>query len=542
MFRTLVSGERVPQRLLQFQDGERRMTNLWHLAERLQAAAERECTGMEGLTAWLAERRRSEASADEEEQLRLESDEHLVKIVTIHKSKGLEYPVVFCPFLWSGGLWADRAKTVLCHDPKDDGQAVMDLGSEELEVWRPQACREEMAENLRLLYVALTRAKSRCYLIWGKINELGTSPLAWLLHQPQTVDTPLTLDTVKTYVEERSAAELRADLDAWAAQAPGAIDITPRPTLTGRRYAPTAHDEPPLAARRFPWQLRQRWRLSSFSALASGESTELPDHDAVTRPVTDASPSEHGPSIATFPRGVRAGSCLHAMLQHLDFTQADDRTLTTLVSSDLQAYGFEASWTPIMADLLARVVATPLDASGTLRLRDIPADRRLNELEFSYPLHGLTPDGLQRLLGAHGFGIGSIREEIGRLTFAPAQGYMRRFIELVCEANGRFYLMDYKSHWLGDTLEDYRQEALAAVMARDMYYLQYLIYSVAVHHYLTLRLRHYDYETQFGGVFYLFVRGMHPDPGPTYGVFQDRPGRDLIEALDRYLASGSLPR
>jgi exodeoxyribonuclease V beta subunit len=103
MFRTLVSREGMPKPLLQFQDGERRMTNLRHLAERLQTAANRECAGVEGLIGWLAERRRCEASADEEAQLRLESDEHLVKIVTIHKSKGLEYPVVFCPFLWSGG-------------------------------------------------------------------------------------------------------------------------------------------------------------------------------------------------------------------------------------------------------------------------------------------------------------------------------------------------------------------------------------------------------------------------------------------------------
>jgi exodeoxyribonuclease V beta subunit len=193
-----------------------------------------------------------------------------------------------------------------------------------------------------------------------------------------------------------------------------------------------------------------------------------------------------------------------------------------------------------LADTLARVVATPLDVAGALRLHDIPLDRRLDELEFSYPLHGLTTEGLQRLLSAHGFAIGSIREEVGRLSFAPARGYMRGFIDLVCEANGQFYLVDYKSNWLGNTPEAYRQEALAAVMARDAYYLQYLIYTVAVHRYLQLRLPKYDYETHFGWVCYLFVRGMDPGLGPEYGVFRNRPTQDLVLALDAYLATGSL--
>jgi exodeoxyribonuclease V beta subunit len=527
---------------LQFQDGERRMTNLWHLAERLQMAADRECTGMEGLITWLAERRRPEATADEEEQLRLESDEHLVKIVTIHKSKGLEYPVVFCPFLWSGGLWSDRASTVLCHDPAHDGQAVVDLGSAQLELWRPQACREEMAENLRLLYVALTRAKSRSYLVWGRINELGTSPLAWVLHQPQALETPLTLDGVEAYVQTRSEADLRADLDSWAALANGAIDITPPPTVTGEWYAPTAHSEPPLAARRFPWPIRQRWRITSFSALTTSDGTELPDYDALTPSTSQDMAIDHTPSIFTFPRGVRAGSCLHAILQRLDFASEDRGTIEALVRQCLTEYGYESTWMPVVVETLERVLATPLDGAGTLHLKGVPRTRRLDELEFTYPLTELTCEGLQQFLTAYGFAVGAIQEEIGRLTFAPVRGYMRGFIDLIFEAGGRFYLTDYKSNWLGDTPESYREEALPAVMSRHSYYLQYLIYAVALHRYLRLRLPNYDYEAQFGGVLYVFLRGMDPGLGPRYGVFRDRPARALIEALDEYLTTGSLQR
>jgi exodeoxyribonuclease V beta subunit len=197
---------------------------------------------------------------------------------------------------------------------------------------------------------------------------------------------------------------------------------------------------------------------------------------------------------------------------------------------------------PVVVETLERVLATPLDRAGTLHLKDVPRNRRLDELEFTYPLTELTCGGLQQALKAHGFAVGPIQEEIGRLTFAPARGYMKGFIDLIFEAGGRFYLADYKSNWLGDTAESYREEALAAVMAQHSYYLQYLIYVVALHRYLRLRLPNYDYEAQFGGVFYLFIRGMDPSLGPGYGVFHARPARDLIEALDRYLGTGSLQR
>src|SRR5262249_53096686 len=221
MVRTLRAQEQVDRRLLAFQDGERRLTNLLHVAELLQAAADRQRTGMTGLLAWLTAQRQTRTAEDEEAQLRLESDEHLVKIVTIHKSKGLEYPIVFCPFLWSGRLWSQRANALAFHDPDNDYQAVLDLGSLQLDACREQACREEVAENLRLLYVALTRAKHCCYGVWGAIKDIGTSPLAWLLHQPQGTADALTIEAVNAHVQGLSASELRRDVEHCATLAHG---------------------------------------------------------------------------------------------------------------------------------------------------------------------------------------------------------------------------------------------------------------------------------------------------------------------------------
>jgi exodeoxyribonuclease V beta subunit len=187
--------------------------------------------------------------------------------------------------------------------------------------------------------------------------------------------------------------------------------------------------------------------------------------------------------------------------------------------------------------MVGQVLATPLDAGGVC-LGSVNPGQRLTELEFYYPLTRLTADGLQQVLHRHGRNPGNFGEQIKELTFDPVNGFMKGFIDLVFEAGGRFYIVDYKSNWLGNSVADYRQQRLYEAMARDDYYLQYLIYTVAVHRYLRLRLAGYDYEHHFGGVFYLFLRGMTP-AGPEHGVFRDRPEKALIEALDRYLDSGS---
>jgi exodeoxyribonuclease V beta subunit len=243
---------------------------------------------------------------------------------------------------------------------------------------------------------------------------------------------------------------------------------------------------------------------------------------------------EESRTIFSFPRGARAGSCLHLIFERLDFTGRDRSGLETLVARTLLEHGFEVEWTGVVAEMVERVIATPLDGRG-LRLGQVAPGRRLNEMEFYYPLAGINAEGLRQILMAHGPWPGPFGERIETLDFNPVRGFMKGFIDLVFEADGRFYLVDYKSNWLGASAEAYGQEAVTAAMGRDSYYLQYLIYAVALHRYLGSRLPDYDYERHFGGVFYLFLRGMDPRLGPDYGVFRDRPSRQLVEALDGYM-------
>lgn len=546
-FRTWLVEQQVAPRLLAFRNGERRLTNLLHLAELLHGA-NRAQPGLAGLHQWLSDRRRAPAHRNEEHQLRLESDENLVRIVTVHKSKGLEYPVVFCPFLWDGRLRAGENDLLRYHDPAHPGQTVLAVGMAENDPARRHARDEEMAENLRLFYVALTRAKQRCTLVWGKYqirgkaDESGTAPPVWLLHRPTVKESGK--DWVEATQERFKAMELtaiRAELQSAFAAVSDTVAIAPLLMEPGSRYQPPAVVEPELRARTFAGPLPEPWRVGSFTALTAGQTVEAPDHDlTVAVPVLDAEPvADARRDVFTFPRGARAGTCLHALLERLDFTGCDRERLETLVSRTLTGHGLDAAvWTPTVADWVERVLATPLDEQG-LKLETVAPERRLNELEFTYPVAELRAETLRALLERHGYAAGPFREMLEELEFNPLHGYMKGFIDLVFETDHRFYLVDYKSNWLGPEPAAYRREHLDAAMARESYVLQYLIYTVALHRYLRLRVPDYAYERHFGGIYYLFLRGMDPVRGPDCGVFHDRPAPELVMALDTLMTTGA---
>jgi len=329
---------------------------------------------------------------------------------------------------------------------------------------------------------------------------------------------------------------MRGDLGRLESASNGTIRVRDLPFGANASFESGEGTSRELKARSFTGVLRDSHRVTSFTGLAHGRALEAPDYDAADREESIES-EEPARDIFAFPRGAQPGKCLHAILEHVDFTSRDRRALEAIVARELRSHGFDATWIPVIADMVERVVSTALDDDGTLRLDRIGRDKRLDELEFYYPLANLSHAGLRRVLIASGF-PDEIRERIGELTFAPLQGYMRGFIDLVFEHEGRWYLADYKSNWLGARLDAYHPLHLARVMGREAYHLQYLVYCVALHRYLSARVPGYEYDMHFGGVRYLFVRGMRPEAGAARGVFSDRPQRAIIEALDRYFMTG----
>ncbi|SOE59418.1 DNA helicase/exodeoxyribonuclease V, beta subunit [Burkholderia sp. D7] len=550
MWRTLARELLIAQRLVVGPDGERRLTNVNHLAELIQARGAVQ-PGIAPTLRWLAAQR-AEQGGGEDAQLRLESDRNLVQIVTVHKSKGLEYAVVFCPFLNDGAL-RDPPSTGLpdAREYHDGGAAILHYGytDEEGERASALATREQAAERARLVYVALTRAVYRCYVVGGvyligkSAKESRRSVLNWLV-----AGAGHPFGDWLTEPPEEDAV-----IGSWQALATGSISVEPLPVIDVREPLVVNRDAAfvpqPRTSRRV---LRDSWRTASFSSMiaagAREESNqappadERPDHDGLIDAITAsettvlaASVQLAADDILAFPRGPSAGECLHRMYELADFT--DPATWPGAIERALHehpipvsAYDAPAADLPaMMARLLADTVATELVPG--MRLDTIPTKRRMNELEFLFPAESLDFAVLRRVLVSHGFP--DVALEAGTL-----RGFVKGFIDMIVEHEGRFWIVDWKSNHLGLTPADYDEGSLDAAMASHAYHLQALFYVVALHRYLRVRLRDYAFERHVGGYLYLFVRGVRPDwrEGDTAaGVHVGKPSLELIEAIDRLM-------
>lgn len=528
-YRTLLSRERVRERVLCLVDGERRLTNLLHCGEVLHRAALAGDLGMESLVAWFGERVAA-PPGDEEFQVRLESDEKAVRIVTIHVSKGLEYPIVFCPFSW-GGVFAG-GDTARCHAGY---RQVVDLGSGDFAEHQRAADREALAENIRLLYVALTRARYRCYLVWGRFRTGERSAPAWLLHgsdHGQGDELAALADTFKDLDDDALAGRLAA----LAAQYPASMALHRDPDPAGGSGVAAVDPLPELRFTPFTGVIDRDWRVASFSSLVSGhgEGTELPDHDQGGGAMIVAEPEAiPAGSMFDFPRGATAGVVLHEFFEQLDFTGADAVARESLAGRVLDRHGFDSCWRQSVADLADRVLTTPLPvADGTLLLAGTGARDRLTELEFFFPLAQVESRQVARILDRWlaGSSPGDPGGLARRLAFGRVHGMVRGFMDLVVRQGGKYYLLDWKSNHLGNRWEDYGQEALAGEMAARLYHFQYLLYTVALDGHLSRRDPAYRYASHFGGCLYLFLRGLNPDR-PGNGVYFTLPPEGLIREL-----------
>ena len=548
MFRRLLFQEKVRVRLLSFSDGERRLTNLLHLAEILHQEENQNQLTMGSLIQWLSEQINPDHPRLEEHQLRLETDEYAVKIVTVHKSKGLEYPVVFCPFLW------DKSKIKNTNEPfvfHDGGELTLDVGSEHKNENRALAEEELLSENLRLLYVALTRAKNCCYTVWGRFNEAGSSALSYLFHSSEKKDEQNIIDALETSFNGLTNDQIKEVLKNLETDSQGAIgiqEIPPKPVSI--RYVPFKQENDALAIKLFSGSIDRTWKISSFSSLATEKQSfsepqsyffpELPDYDQEIQieRIIEKEPT----NIFSFPRGAQAGSFMHDLFEHLDFTEKDDSILKTLVAEKLILYGFDISWQKTIFDMIKKVLSIPLHPDrNDLILSSIPASNKVSELEFYFPLQTLSPEKLKNVFLTYGDKNlpRNFPEQIENLRFVPARGFMRGFIDLVFQFQDYFYLIDWKSNFLGNTVDDYHHEKLATVMSEKYYHLQYLFYTVAVDKYLSRHVPDYHYEKHFGGVFYLFLRGLDPNKGPAFGIYRVRPSQKLIQGLGQNLITFS---
>jgi len=514
MMQHVLAQENIRSNLSKTVRAERQLTNLHHLIELVQQAAVDEHLGVNKTLDWLRAaitRADQEKSGAEDQQLRLESDEDAVKIVTMHRSKGLEYAVVFCPYLWQrSNRLNSETRLIKCHD---QGRMIADLGSEHFERHRQQALTEELAEDLRVFYVAVTRAKYRCYIAWADVRSEKTendSAMAWLLDFAGA-DFSSQQAKLSAFCErDRQAFDYRM-LDV-----PGEIGGFYRQTLAQVDFQARQRKRPSLYT---PWQMSS---YTALSALSLHDAPELPEDKAGEKADLPAAALEAAAEMPepALPRGAHTGNVVHDLLENNAFIDlAQGKDITQQRDLACQRYGLRLDQPELLNALLQAVVSTPLSAADpTFCLMNLAENRCLKEMPFYLSLQSIDASQINHIL--------QDCPAFQPLTSKQLCGYLTGFIDLICEHQGRYYVMDYKTNGLAD----YTEASLCHAMREHNYGLQYWIYTLVLHRYLQNRLPDYDYESHFGGVRYLFVRGMQPEQ-PMSGVYQDRPDLAKVEAL-----------
>jgi len=576
----------VLQRLAGLPDGERRVTDLRHLTELLHLKETRERLGVEGLVRWLREQRAGSGADAEAVELRLESDADAVQVLTVHASKGLEFPVVFLPFAWDAGAersdvvvrWHDAARRLAL-------DAHLDAATPSRVEATAAAEREARQEELRLLYVALTRARHRAVVYWGPVSGAEKAALAAVLHGGASGEDVADRRARAQARFEAGAAEeppftsLQAELGVLSA----ASCVEGRPTVGWSRAAiPTGRvagalgeaDEPELVARDFTrGPFDRRWRRWSYTSLAREVAAEeaprllagLPDEleardddpgGAAPLPPPTVVPAAAGP-LADLRGGTDVGRFVHRALELLDFPTLREKAPTRRPAAELldeiaRSAGLaDSPWPARLAEALPGLLSTPLGPrAGDACLADLAAAARLDELGFDLPLAGggsWRPDlpvidgaDVARCLALRGDDPrvrADYLRQLADVPWSPLCGFLTGSIDLATRlptpVGPRWFVLDYKTN----RLAGYGPLELCAEMERHHYVLQYHLYLVALHRYLALRVPGYDYDRDVGGAAYLFLRGLRgPDTprapdGEVEGVFLDRPPRAVIEGL-----------
>ena len=511
------------ERLLGLLDGERRLTNYLQLGELLQQAAG-QTLGMHGLLDWLQVQMAHADQNDEQQLLRLESDARRVQIITLHKSKGLEYPLVFLPFVGIGGgapnteanctVYANGRRELHWKLDKDDSWSAASTRS----------AQEQEAEDARLLYVGLTRAEHALWIAAGDLAGLAKTRLAPMLSNMAALRDHPDIAVIEGPVETRPA-QLAFEREG---------ELPPVRALTRR----VPHD----------------WWVYSFTQLAHADAghdtdaaaTEVPAPAADEPAGVDLTLDAEQPAVASDeidPRfmGSRFGNVLHDALENTDFAlwggwqagQPAPGEEAEVLRASLRAEGYAEEdlddGVAMLTALVGQTLTVPLPEGGALH--DLPADARRAEIEFHFAMQPTAVPALLSLLHAHGL----VRDRHGFGTRRRLEGLMTGKIDLTYVRADRWYVLDYKSN----RLPGYDAARLTSAMQHSEYDLQALIYTVALHRWLRFRLgAQYDYTRDMGGIRYLFCRGLDAGRDDSPGLYAHRFDPALVDALDALFAGG----
>jgi len=547
MLREFMQDVNLAPAMLEQVGGERRLTDFLHLTEKLQQKS-LELDSKEGVLRYLRLSIQNPNGDSDEQKIRLETDAELVRIVTIHKSKGLEYPIVYLPFALTP--FQDRGKSALYHD--DQQQLWISIDPDEEESERHKA--ELYAAEIRLAYVALTRSKEACFIGAMEVGKGATqkreaicdvhlSGVGALLCEGEPLaagDLRLTLERLCTSFSQKSQEHQGSQTD----QAQMALVTLPDGAPELPRFEMLQAEVSGPHAREFRGRIERDWWVGSYSSLVveakEQHDESLPGLDEMAR-LSDVfeedlliadEPVEPVQNRFSFPRGAQPGTFLHDTLEgkalHEVISAPSFKDLLKVTHQGLMADYFQrqgfGEWQAVLMDWLSDMVNTELMPG--VSLGHLTPKQCRKEMEFFMPVSGMNALQLDRIARRYD----RVSQSAPSIQDRPLKGMLKGFIDLLFEWQGRYYVLDYKSNHLGDAFTDYDADALEHAIAEHRYDLQYQLYTLALHRLLKQRLPNYDYDTHIGGVVYLFLRGM--TPGSNTGIFTTRLTREHVDELD----------
>ncbi|WP_234571741.1 exodeoxyribonuclease V subunit beta [Rhodohalobacter sp. 614A] len=527
MFRKLLFDDGRITKLAQFSNSERIVTNLYQLADICSKAEKEGKLNPYSLHFWFVDEM-ADPDKDDEKTLLLESDQNLVKISTIHNSKGLEFPVVFCPTLWD--MKSNNKKPLLI-EYHEDGEPIIrfDQESGERSEWAEgQNNIEDTAEEIRKYYVAVTRAKYLCVIPWANHEASLKSGVACSL-----VDRSAAQEIAKKGLKLKSGTDYTDDkilniFKDLENKSDGAIELNiPENIDEMEKSGPEKwiqKSELQLKNYKGRTELAVQRRIESFSSLTSHSALPgEPDYDQVVESYLSLIHQQREEvrdlSIFTFPRGATAGTAIHKLFEddHFLFETARSDDHSGLIEKVLEQYQMDGKWIPVIQRMMRGVVTS--DIPG-LDLSKVKNSEQLREMEFHFTARQPSLENILRIIRSGNQSL---------ILQGQLESFMTGFIDLVVRQNGKYFIVDYKSNHLGDSIEDYSQPRLKEEIIHASYDVQYHLYTVALCKYLKSRLPGFNYDSDFGGVAYLFVRGMQKNEGS--GVWFHKPDEAVIRRL-----------
>ena len=548
----------VEQGLIKHQpDGLRRVTDLRHLTELLQQQS-LQLVGEAQLIHWFESCLLEPDHNSDNQQIRLESDANLVQIITLHSSKGLEFPLVFIPFASS----YKTAQQALYHN--DEQQLEVDFLIQEQNLQK--ADFERLAEDIRLFYVAVTRAVYYCSIgVWNislgkskKVSGFGQSALGCLLMSAKDQPDSHSQDNAEVAITDQHISQriqaLSAKCDLSYRHFTQAQSESPR----GLASQDSDAELPKLKALNLTRSVIRAWRLTSYSAISSQQvhlDMPAPGQDEGQDQVlnlllnqeqdealTEQSSlnSELAQNPFSFERGANAGSFLHGVLENIDLQKPEQ--LAEVITQQSIWFGIGEQWHDCLENWLTDVLLAPFSAeietasqtqmqtasqtqTPKISLAQLSTKQVKVEMEFHMPLHEVKVSGFNHIINQY------FKLHKRDYQFEQLNGMIKGFIDLMFEFEGKFYVADYKSNHLGDSYDNYHYLAMEQAMTGHDYHLQAILYTLALHRWLKYKLPNYDYHTHIGGAYYLFIRGMSQTE-PGNGVYFVLPEKPMIEALD----------